>query len=181
MGISPEDYVKMKQRLEKTNRVTPVAPAPQRVPEPVAAALRAYVPVFLADMEGYECREFTVKVHPLGKPRMTRRDQFIKRPIVEEYWAYKAVLREHAGPLPTNPDMVLAIAWLPMPKSWTEKKQKALDGQPCRQKPDWDNIAKGICDSLFDDDSGIWVGSTIKYWCYQGQERLNVRILYAKP
>lgn len=111
---------------------------------------------------------------------MTQRDKFIKRPNVQRYWAFKDALRAAAGTLPLNPDMVIVTAWVPVPPSWPKKKREAKVGQPCREKPDWDNIGKAVCDALFDEDACIWVGVTIKYWCLEGQERLNVKVLYAK-
>ena len=37
---------------------------------------------------------------------------------------------------------------LPMPKSWSKKKQKLMDGKPHLNKPDLDNIIKFVQDSL---------------------------------
>lgn len=128
----------------------------------------------------YLTHEFVFQGKPIGKPRMTQRDKFVKRPATEQYWRFKDALRISAGQLPSYPDMVIVTAWVPMPPSWSLKKQAEYVGQPCRQKPDWDNIGKAVCDALFDEDACIWVGVLIKYWCSPGQERLNIKVLYAK-
>ena len=150
----------------------PVVPA--AAPAPDLASILFVAP------EGYMAVDFTYRGKPVGKPRMTQRDKFHKRPAAQRYWDFKAALRATAGPLLPGPDMVVVSAWVPMPPSWSKTKKEAMACQPCRQKPDWDNIGKAVCDALFDEDACIWVGVTIKYWCLAGQERLNVKILYAK-
>jgi len=57
---------------------------------------------------------------------------------------------------------------LPMPKSWSKKKKIQMEGQPHRQKPDIDNLAKSILDACFDDDSMISMMFCRKIWGERG-------------
>lgn len=166
----------MEERVGKNRRQSPPAVA-AIPPSPVASETPDIV---LSCQDRYWTKEFTYHGAPIGKPRMTRRDQFIMRPAAQRYWKFKDALLIAAGPLPPSPDMVIITAWVPMAKSWSKKKQTEMAGKPCRNTPDWDNIGKGVCDALFDQDCMIWVGVTIKYWCYIGQEKVNIKILYAK-
>ena len=101
---------------------------------------------------------------PMGKPRMTRRDRWAKRPCVEAYWVFKDALRASVLPLEGDIFGVSWWAYLPMPKSWSKKKKIAMSGKPHRQTPDLDNIYKAILDALFEDDSRVYLGHMAKYW-----------------
>lgn len=173
MGFKPEDVRAMQERLSKSKRLP--QPALQAAPEPVLQS------VMSIDISKFECKEFTFRGEPMGKPRMTQRDKWAKRPVVQRYNRFKDALRAAAGPMPENPDLVIVIARVAVAASWSKKKKDALVGQPCRQKPDWDNIGKAVCDTLFDEDCCIWTGLTSKYWCLPGHESLNVKVYYAKP
>jgi Holliday junction resolvase RusA-like endonuclease len=108
----------------------------------------------------------------MGKPRMTQRDKWKQRPCVLRYRAYKDELNAY---LTAHPEILSAIesgeivglSWcavLPLPKSWTKKKKEEMAGSIHRQKPDRDNIDKGILDALFKEDSGIACGYLEKIW-----------------
>lgn len=143
--------------------------------------LTSSICVALMQKMSFEVRSFTYRGAPIGKPRMTQSDRWKKRPRVLKYRAFADAIREAAGQLPGDPDGVLVTAFIAIPKSWPTKKQTRLAGKPCKQKPDHDNIAKAVGDSLFEEDCGIWLGVTLKYWCPQGEERLEIEVLYAKP
>lgn len=107
----------------------------------------------------------TVRVIPMGKPRMTRRDKWAKRECVLRYRAFADILRAQAGPyMPASPSSLSWTAYLPMPDSWSKKKKDQMRGSPHRQKPDRDNIDKAILDALFEDDSCISDGRLMKRW-----------------
>ena len=55
-----------------------------------------------------------------------------------------------------------------MPDSWSKKKRAAFDGIPHRNKPDVDNLAKGLFDGLYEDDAHIWSVWIEKRWSYAG-------------
>jgi len=57
---------------------------------------------------------------------------------------------------------------LPMPKSWSKKRKSEMEGQPHRQKPDIDNLAKSILDACFDDDAVISMLFCRKIWGERG-------------
>lgn len=179
MGIDPSQFRQMEERLERNRRPRqPIStPAPARVAPPPTVDATS---IIFANLEGFDLHQFTYQGAPMGKPRMTQRDKFVKRPKVQRYWAFKDAIRLAAGPLPPLPELVLVAAHVAMPKSWKKKKMAAHAGKPCRSRPDWDNIGKAVCDSLFDEDCCIWLGMTMKHWCYAGQECLDVKVFYAK-
>lgn len=107
---------------------------------------------------------FTVYLTPMGAPRMTRADTWKKRPVVLQYRAYKDAIRHACKGIDPQCSSLSWFAYLPMPASWSAKKKAAMSGLLHRQKPDRDNIDKGILDSLFKADQGIAVGSINKFW-----------------
>ena len=116
--------------------------------------------------------ELQIKIKPMGKPRMTQRDKWAKRPCVTKYWEYKDELNKAVS---ARPDIaralrlgnVYGISWvakIQMPKSWNKlKKSKMRRSYHC-QKPDRDNIDKGILDALMKEDSGVAYGTLLKIW-----------------
>lgn len=101
----------------------------------------------------------------MGKPRMTQRDKWKKRPAVLRYHAFKDELKLRVGSrIPQDVDTVSWIVYFPMPKSWSKKKKAAMAGEKHRQKPDRDNIDKAILDAIFPEDSGISDGELKKRW-----------------
>lgn len=123
---------------------------------------------------------FIVQGEPMGKPRMTQRDKWQKRPCVLRYRAYCDKIRAEAGTIPPNPLAVHIRAYIPVSASWSKKKKAEHIGKRQRLKPDWDNIGKAICDALFDEDSCIAVGLTEKFWCEEGKQRTEVIVIYAE-
>lgn len=123
---------------------------------------------------------FIVVGDPMGKPRMTRGDVWKKRPVVLRYRDYCDRIREAAPNAVTAADVhtVDVTAYIAMPASWSGRKQTANWGQIHRTKPDWDNIAKAVCDALFKDDSGIADGRARKYWCYEGEQCTEVKVYF---
>lgn len=112
-------------------------------------------------------------VNPIGKPRMTQRDKWLDPPrkAVANYWAYKATLIADAlkynFTMPECNYHIMAI--IQMPHSWGTKKCNLMDGAPHQQKPDKDNIEKGILDALLKDDSKVWDGRITKRWGRSGK------------
>lgn len=110
-------------------------------------------------------------ITPVPKPRMTRSDKWKQRKCVMEYRAFKDEVRLHGVQLPESGWHVTFV--LPMPKSWSQKKRDAMNGQPHQQKPDKDNLEKALLDALFTDDCRIWDGRVTKVWGEAGQIRVN--------
>ena len=105
-----------------------------------------------------------IYINPIGKPRMTQRDKWAKRPCVMRYRAFADELRDKVGMMPDDPSAIRLSIYIPMPKSWSKKKRDQMSGQPHRQKPDIDNICKAVMDSLLKDDSGIYAITARKVW-----------------
>lgn len=110
-------------------------------------------------------------VDPIGKPRMTQQDKWKKRAATDRYWELKSQITQIATGLhfqlpESNMHMIF---YMPMPDSWSKKKKEEMSGMPHQQKPDGDNILKGIQDALCKDDSFIWDVRITKYWSYKGR------------
>lgn len=123
---------------------------------------------------------FVVVGPPMGKPRMTQRDVWKQRPVVLRYRDYCDRIMEAAPNRVLNVDVyaVDVCAYLAMPKSWNQKKKAAHKGQMHRAKPDWDNIAKAVCDALFKDDSGVADGRCRKFWCSDEEQRTEITVSF---
>ena len=114
---------------------------------------------------------------PMGKPRMTQRDKWAKRPAVLRYrdWCDGARAATGEG-LPVKPYLVNWRAFIPMPGSWSKKKRVEMVGRLHQQRPDRDNIDKAVLDALWGEDSCVAAGSIEKVWCWEGEERLELEV-----
>lgn len=114
----------------------------------------------------------------VGKPRMTQRDKWAKRPEVMRYRAWADLVRLHARRLP-DAAKIKSLSWsayFAPPPSWSRRRAQEAIGELHRAKPDRDNIDKAILDTLFDEDSGIAAGHIEKRWDVQA--RLVILIEY---
>ncbi len=109
------------------------------------------------------------KIIPIAKPRMTRRDKWLKppRPCVERYWDFCLQCKLEKVVLPCFGAHVTFV--LPMPKSWSKKKRLQYDGKPHMDTPDLDNLIKALGDSVYADDSGMYDLWATKKWGYAGK------------
>jgi Holliday junction resolvase RusA-like endonuclease len=112
---------------------------------------------------------------PVAKPRMTQRDRWAKRPAVLRYRQYCDSLRQMytAGPEVTGATVHMVFGFAP-PKSWSRKKTEERINKPHRQKPDIDNLIKGVLDALFVDDSGVHRVSASKHWALEPYVHVTV-------
>lgn len=110
--------------------------------------------------------KFSIPGQPVGKPRMSQRDKWQKRPCVMRYraWADKARASVPKGEILGIYREISFVAYLEFPKSYSITKRAWLTGQPHFQKPDGDNVLKAILDSLFPEDKCIWKFSGEKRW-----------------
>lgn len=74
------------------------------------------------------------------------------------------------------------VAYFPVPESWTKAKKESTYGEPHTSKPDLDNIAKIILDSLngvaFPDDAMVTYTSAKKCYCREGEfPRVSVVVM----
>lgn len=142
-------------------------------PRPKTVAIEPVVDVDLMPENG---ARFTVAIEPMGKPRMTQRDKWAKRPAVVRFREYADRLRAGCLGRPADPLRVSWRAYFTMPESWSKKKKDAMRGQAHRSKPDRDNVDKGILDSLWENDAGIASGEIAKFWDDGRGARLEITI-----
>jgi Holliday junction resolvase RusA-like endonuclease len=112
-------------------------------------------------------------VDPIAKPRMTQRDKWKNRPIVNRYNTYKDILRLQANSqgLETIPSVIESLFfYVPMPKSWSKKKKAAMVGRIHEQTPDIDNLLKGFMDTLCREDKHVayFKNGLGKFWSEEG-------------
>lgn len=110
--------------------------------------------------------QIVIPGEPMGKPRMTQRDKWAKRPAVMRYRAWADLARLHARGLP-DATQIKSLSWsayFAPPKSWSRKRAQEAIGELHRAKPDRDNIDKAVLDALFREDSGIAAGYLEKRW-----------------
>ena len=117
-----------------------------------------------------------LNIDPCPKPRMTQQDRWKKRPRVVRYWQYKDKLRELNPEINWDPLSIHFV--MPMPKSWSKKKRKEMDGKPHITRPDLDNLIKAFQDAILDEDSQVWrYGKMIKTWGEKGQIILDPQFI----
>lgn len=107
-----------------------------------------------------------VDITPVAKPRMTQRDKWAKRPSVMKYWAFSEELNLKIKEIDLN-GYKLTFG-MPMPKSWSKKKKREMDGTAHKNRPDIDNLCKSVLDALFLEDSHIHEIALKKVWATNG-------------
>ena len=113
------------------------------------------------DWQSHGVITFTIPGLPLGKPRMTQRDKWKKRPCVVAYRAWADIARLSCPKLPP-PEMITRLDWTAV--FAVNPGTEGQIGTQHREKPDRDNIDKAILDALFEDDSSIAYGTIRKEW-----------------
>lgn len=134
--------------------------------------------------------KFSINIKPKGKgrPRFARRGNFVSTYTPKTTADYEKTIRnafleqcesqydkEYSGPI-----KVSIWAFFEPPKSYSKKKKLELIETPHLKKPDADNIAKSILDSLngiaWKDDSQISDIDIHKY--YDEEDKVIVEIEY---
>lgn len=131
---------------------------------------------------------FAVPGKPVGKgrPKFFRRGNFVGTYTPKETASYenlvKVMFLEAASkqgwtkPDRETPIAARILAWFTMPASWSKKKRASIIRQT--HKPDTDNIAKIILDSLngvaYEDDSAVCALYVCKK--YSGEDRVIVEL-----
>jgi len=100
---------------------------------------------------------------------MVKSDAWKKRKCVEKYWAYKDEILAQAKGFILPDSNVRIVFYFPMPKSWSKKSKDLMMNKPHKQKPDGDNVLKGIQDILCKEDKHIWDIRITKLWSDVGQ------------
>jgi Holliday junction resolvase RusA-like endonuclease len=125
--------------------------------------------------------KFTVPGEAFGKPTMSRRDKWKQRDCVVKYRAFADLVRlksREAGMIPAAESVVelrITCYFLP-PESHSAKERSRLNGTRHRVKPDSDNIAKSINDSLFKQDQAI--ADLVVRKRYDWEPRVEIEIEY---
>lgn len=101
-------------------------------------------------------------INPVAKPRLTQRDSWAKRDCVMRYFAYRDECKILGVDVPEAGAKI--TFYMPMPKSWSKKKKRNMLGEPHRQKPDVDNLLKGLLDAVYGEDSVVWDIWVRKVW-----------------
>lgn len=116
-----------------------------------------------------------INITPVAKPRMTQRDRWMKRPAVVKYHQFCDAWRsKYTGEIP---DRLYLTFFVPMPKSWSNKKRAQMQGRPHQVRPDSDNFAKSVLDAGKKDDSHVYILHVEKYWA----ERPGIEIHEYEP
>lgn len=126
----------------------------------------------------------TIPGEPIGKPRMTRRDRWKKRPCVERYWTWcdhvRLTMRALGIIVVPRAYEVHSLSWTAYfapPPSWPPKRRLAALGEQHRQKPDRDNIDKAVLDCLFpDNDAAIASGTIEKRWAKESSLEIRIEL-----
>lgn len=100
-------------------------------------------------------------ITPVPKPRMTRRDKWLKRPCVMIYRRFKDQVQARRVELPQPCEVIFTIE---MPESWPEATRAKMNGKPHTARPDLDNLLKALCDAVHQEDSHIHDVRAQKRW-----------------
>lgn len=123
---------------------------------------------------------YVFSVIPMGAVRMTQSDRWKTDPnhfdvkkrqrmAVFNYFNFKNILQLQAKELGyVLGDSLDAVFFIPMPKTWSDKKKREMSGTICKQKPDIDNLVKSVCDTLKKEDKDVWFVKAEKRWSYKG-------------
>lgn len=134
------------------------------------------------DKKTGEMKEFARK----SAPNYVRQRKY----LTAQYEATKAVqmqAQENGFSMPEDDFML--IAYIAMPKSWTQKKKALMDGQRHKSTPDSDNIVKQFCDSIFQvksraqrlrNDKCISSFASIKIWV-SDENKEGIEIVEFEP
>lgn len=126
--------------------------------------------------------KFTVPGTPVGKgrPRVTMHGTYTPKKtaqyerLVKSCWKTQSG-QSFSGGIPLEAEI---LAWFPIPKSTSKKKAAEMEGRYHIKRPDADNIAKAILDSLnecaYPDDSAVQI--SVKKLYTNGSPHVDVVI-----
>lgn len=119
---------------------------------------------------------FAVCSPAMGKPRMTQRDKWKKRPCVMRYRQWCDAIRAACPsppPAPTTSTIKIVALYA--------TRDKKLLGQMKRTKPDPDNIAKGILDALWEEDQAVGDLSISRRWSTIDMTVVEIHVIEGAP
>jgi Holliday junction resolvase RusA-like endonuclease len=113
-------------------------------------------------------------IEPMGAVRLSSSDRWSKRPVAKKYFDWKNRFKTL---IHNSFELQALIARIeesgkieietvhPLPKTWSNKKKRLHYCRPMRAKPDFDNVAKAVCDVLFKEDKRIHTATISQRWC----------------
>ena len=126
-----------------------------------------------------EPREWTFEIvgDMVGAVRTVRSDAWKPNPAIDRYHLWRDQIRLATPKSMTRfPDRIKMLIMVPMPENWSEKKKAFLCGRGHCQKPDIDNIVKGVLDAMFESDQMISGVDAIAWWSRQ-VKRPTIRMI----
>ena len=111
--------------------------------------------------EGYQAALVPMAAHGKARPRVTVRGTYMPA----DYQTARQVLRVSFGSVTVRmPAALKVITVRKMPASWSKARRQAAVWTPCPARPDADNAAAWVMDSLLDEDAAVvWV-TCLKVW-----------------
>lgn len=112
----------------------------------------------------------TVELAPFSKPRprVTRGGQhtYMDDKYVKAKGDLRLLYQNAGGEVDIEGAISLTVIFVfVMPKSWSEKRKKEMDGTWCLKRPDLDNAIGGVMDALLAEDSKVArFGECVKVW-----------------
>lgn len=124
-------------------------------------------------------RTDVLRILPMSKPRMTIADKWKKRPVVLRYREFKDRLRDECQRIGLTefPEAHSHVTFfIPMPKSWSKRKKTMMLNESHKQRPDVDNLLKGLLDGIYEteDDCIVWDIHITKIWTDEGSGRIEI-------
>lgn len=116
-------------------------------------------------------------IDPVAKPRMTRRDKYNPGQAAIKYFSFRTALRLMANlkGLKELSGIVWIKFFIQYPESWSDAKKKRAYYTPHCQRPDLDNLIKGILDTLtIKEDSHIHTIKAQKLWFDTGKIQIKI-------
>jgi Holliday junction resolvase RusA-like endonuclease len=101
--------------------------------------------------------EWRLPFPAMGKPRMTRRDRWKKRPLIRNYFSWCDMVRLTMESWP-NPEEVYRVeieTHTTPPTRFGPGQKRAMYGTLKRTPPDPDNVAKAFLDTWWKNDAGV--------------------------
>lgn len=128
---------------------------------------------------------FEVEGDPVGKgrPRFTRSGRAYTPKRTKDYEARvrKAYIESNGPYFGKQPVSMIITANFGMPKSWTKKQKRELNGKYATNKIDSDNILKCAMDALLEiaytDDRQVVVCTASKWWKETGSLEVEIESL----
>lgn len=99
---------------------------------------------------------------PAPRARVTSRGTFNPK----SYTRWKEDIQKLG--LKDLPEQMEVVFNIPMPRSWSKKKKRELNGMPHKSRPDLDNYLKALMDAAMKEDSTVWNIVAIKQWAEEG-------------